>query len=184
MRLDQPIKYLDLAPPEQLVNYDLDRIDPSLWVDNNQLIKRQGWEQLSTLQIRSVHPADIHKPEGTVSLEHNLDLDLRALCILAADQLAQYYQARPIAICLNRLGPGGAIAQHWDRPRMYSLAHRVHLPLKTNTQSQFIVDGSAWPTREAQYFEFDNQRPHSVQNLGREQRIHLIIDLLPTSIDA
>ena len=183
MRLDQPIKYLELDPPRDLVNYDFDRLDPSLWVDNNQLIKRQGWEQLSTLQIRSVHPADIHRPEGSISIEHNLDLDLRALCILAADQLAQYYQARPIAICLNRLGPGGAIAQHWDRPRMYSLAHRVHLPLKTNAGSQFIVDGRACTTRAGQYFEFDNQRDHSVVNGGSLERIHLIIDLLPTNLE-
>lgn len=78
--------------------------------------------------------------------------------------------------------PGGArIARHRDSHPSFGVAHRIHVPLTTNSTVEFIVNGERVPPRPHFAFELNNHMLHQVTNRGTEHRIHLIFDYLPGS---
>lgn len=79
-------------------------------------------------------------------------------------------------IIFAKLGPGDEVFSHIDVSKQLRNGHRIHLPIETNDDVHFMIDGKLIHFREGQLFEFDNTRMHSVKNNGSTPRIHLIID--------
>lgn len=77
---------------------------------------------------------------------------------------------------LAMLGPGDDIPEHIDYGPVLEATHRVHVPLVTHPDVQFLVDGENIHLEVGQAYELDNLRPHSVLNLSPVRRIHLIVD--------
>jgi hypothetical protein len=77
---------------------------------------------------------------------------------------------------IARLGPGKRIPSHRDKAPVHIHAHRVHVPVVTNDEILFLVDGVNVKLREGEAYELDNTRMHGVENQGQTARIHLIID--------
>jgi len=77
---------------------------------------------------------------------------------------------------LANLRPGAAIVPHTDTGGALRGSHRLHVPLQTNSDVDFIVNGDRKEMKIGRLYEFNNQLQHSVSNLGTESRIHLIID--------
>ncbi|MBL8267666.1 aspartyl/asparaginyl beta-hydroxylase domain-containing protein [Steroidobacter sp.] len=75
-----------------------------------------------------------------------------------------------------RLLPGCRIPKHRDTHPSFSVAHRIHVPLQTNAEVEFIVGAQQVPPREAVAFELNNSMPHQVTNNGTTERIHFIFD--------
>ncbi|HNP37253.1 MAG TPA: aspartyl/asparaginyl beta-hydroxylase domain-containing protein [Woeseiaceae bacterium] len=78
-----------------------------------------------------------------------------------------------------KLKPGGHIALHSDTHPSFDIGHRIHVPLQTNDQVEFIVDGLRVRMRCGHAYEIDNKRRHEVSNRGAADRIHLIFDYVP-----
>lgn len=80
---------------------------------------------------------------------------------------------------VTRLGPGCRIAVHKDSHPSFAVAHRIHVPLVTNPDVEFIVGPERVPPREHYAFELNNLMFHQVTNHGDRARIHFIFDYAP-----
>lgn len=80
---------------------------------------------------------------------------------------------------LARLPAGCRIHRHKDAHPSFHVAHRIHVPLVTNPEVEFIV-GTRLVAPCAHYaFELNNQMFHQVHNAGSTDRIHFIFDYSP-----
>jgi len=84
-----------------------------------------------------------------------------------------------LRVILARLPAGCLIDAHTDRHASFSVAHRIHVPLLTNPDVEFIVGTERIVTVPQQAFELNNKLPHSVANRGKTARVHLIFDYAP-----
>lgn len=84
-------------------------------------------------------------------------------------------------IQFSLLSPQGSIKPHYDTGLLFSLSHRVHLPITTNNQSVFVIGDQEFRFKVNQLVEVNNKKIHSVKNGSEiENRIHLIVDYIPT----
>lgn len=81
------------------------------------------------------------------------------------------------AVRLMRLAPGSVIKTHRDDDLAFEYgAVRIHVPVATNPQVEFLVNGTpvTMAPGEAWYLRLSD--PHSVANRGGTDRVHLVID--------
>jgi hypothetical protein len=76
-----------------------------------------------------------------------------------------------------KLSPGSTIKEHED----FSLGLennqlRMHVPVLTNTDVEFVLDGHRLEMKEGECWYLDLSLPHSVRNHGATDRVHLVID--------
>ena len=81
------------------------------------------------------------------------------------------------AVRFLRLGPGGSIREHTD----YNLSLddgeiRLHIPVRTNPDVAFIVGGQRVVMGEGECWYHNFNLPHSVENRGAVERVHLTLD--------
>ena len=60
--------------------------------------------------------------------------------------------------------------QSYDRP------HKIHVPILTNQNVSFYVDGVRYQFAEGEAVEVNNMGLHAVENRGLTDRIHLIFE--------
>lgn len=81
------------------------------------------------------------------------------------------------AVRLLRLAVGAEIKPHKDHCLGYEDGFlRIHIPVITNPDVEFILDGKRLPMLEGECWYIDANFTHSVANRGTEDRIHLVID--------
>ena len=80
---------------------------------------------------------------------------------------------------LAKLPSKERIIPHKDSGIHLLLTNRIHLPIKTNPNVKFYIEGKAYEFAAGRCFELSNEKQHSVQNLSNEDRVHLIVDILP-----
>ena len=79
-------------------------------------------------------------------------------------------------VMLARMAPGGVIHPHRDENPAAKWPHKIHVPLQTNDDVTFFVDGVAYHFDEGQAVEVNNMGVHAVENRGASDRIHLIFE--------
>ena len=79
-------------------------------------------------------------------------------------------------VMLARMAPGGVIHPHRDANPAAKWPHKVHLPLFTNPDVAFYVDGVEYHFAEGEAVEVNNMGVHAVANRGETDRIHLIFE--------
>ena len=79
-------------------------------------------------------------------------------------------------VMLARMAPGGVIHPHKDQNPAAKWPHKIHVPLLTNDQVTFFVDGTGYHLAEGQAVEVNNMGVHGVSNRGSTNRIHLIFE--------
>ena len=78
---------------------------------------------------------------------------------------------------LLRLGPGSIIREHQDfEIGRESGQVRLHIPVFTNDQVKFFLDGRLVNMKEGECWYLDFSLPHRVENHGTTPRIHLVMD--------
>ncbi len=78
---------------------------------------------------------------------------------------------------LLRLGPGGCIREHRDEDLGGPDGDlRIHVPIVTDAQVDFLLDGRQIPMQAGECWFLDLSRPHRVDNHGRSARVHLVVD--------
>lgn len=87
--------------------------------------------------------------------------------------------ASPISSArLLRLGPGARIREHRDPDLGEQQGDvRLHLPLRSHPQVEFILDGQAVPMQAGELWFLDLARPHRVENRSEHSRVHLVLDV-------
>lgn len=79
-------------------------------------------------------------------------------------------------VMLARMAPGGIIKPHRDANPAAKWPHKIHVPLLTNEQVTFFVEGIGYHFREGEAVEVNNMGVHAVANAGATDRIHLIFE--------
>lgn len=79
-------------------------------------------------------------------------------------------------VMLARMGPGGVIHPHRDENPAAKWPHKIHVPLQTNDDVAFFVDGTSYHFAEGEAVEVNNMGVHAVENRGESDRIHLIFE--------
>jgi aspartyl/asparaginyl beta-hydroxylase (cupin superfamily) len=95
-----------------------------------------------------------------------------------AEATAGYGYARGAfpRVMLARMAPGGVIHPHRDQNQAAKWPHKIHVPLTTNEQVTFYVDGAGYHLGEGEAVEVNNMGVHAVENRGATDRIHLIFE--------
>ena len=87
-----------------------------------------------------------------------------------------YRRAAFPRVMLARMAPGGVIRPHFDSNIAAKWPHKIHVPLLTNPDVTFFLNRVPYHFAEGEAVEVNNMGPHSVQNRGRTDRIHLIFE--------
>ena len=77
--------------------------------------------------------------------------------------------------------PNSRIRSHVDRSDVLYLSRRFHIPIITNKKCIFTVEKEDFHLEQGNIYELNNRRYHSVENASNENRIHLIIDVIPNA---
>ena len=91
--------------------------------------------------------------------------------------IADHYPpgGRVIRAMAAKLMAGGRIALHKDSHPSFAAAHRIHVPLVTNPEVDFVIRGVSHHLDEGVAYEVSNLDYHAVTNRGAD-RIHFIFD--------
>ncbi len=82
-------------------------------------------------------------------------------------------------IMFTRLNPGREIPTHVDENASSLVPHKIHVPLITNPDVIFHIDGKPYHLPAGRAYELNNHLPHSVHNPSDRVRIHFIFDCYP-----
>jgi hypothetical protein len=120
---------------------------------------------------------ELNKPyEGTVlNPESELWLEVSPIVRL----LEEHHKGKVGRVMLPKLMATGNIGAHKDGGSYLNVVRRHHIPIITNDQVIFIVDGEQINMREGQVWEINNMKTHEVLNPSDQDRIHLMIDIIP-----
>jgi hypothetical protein len=77
---------------------------------------------------------------------------------------------------LMGLGAGADVPPHIDSHYYWRTHWRIHIPVITNPLVTFKCGGESVHMKAGECWVFDSFRGHTVQNGGKEQRIHLVLD--------
>ncbi len=94
------------------------------------------------------------------------------------DELKKYYKFSNYICFLAKLKANSDIGMHIDGDRPWLRdCHRIHIPIKTNSNVFYIIEDEAINWEKGKIYEFDNMRIHGVQNKSNEERIHMMFNL-------
>ena len=75
-----------------------------------------------------------------------------------------------------KLKAHGNIPPHRDTLRSLGMGHRVHVPITSNSGVRYTISGKPFQLDVGYAYEINNQKKHSVINMGNEDRISFIFD--------
>lgn len=122
-------------------------------------------------------------PQGTtpeVFTTHSIWTAWQDRLLPILDQAAHPYgYTQPVypKVMLAKLAAGHFIDQHVDKGEMNRYTHKIHIPIMTNDQVRSFVKPDWHALREGYAYEVNNTLPHSAENYGQADRIHLIFEL-------
>lgn len=82
-------------------------------------------------------------------------------------------------VLLTKLLAGKNIFKHKDYQKYLVLNNRCHIPIITNDRVAFAVGDETLNMKVGECWEINNSRIHSVTNSSDEDRVHLIVDIIP-----
>lgn len=82
-------------------------------------------------------------------------------------------------VLITKLRAGSKIASHIDNGSYLAKIRRHHIPLITSDEVSFLVGSESVNMKLGECWEINNNRPHSVYNKSKLDRVHLIIDIMP-----
>jgi mannose-6-phosphate isomerase-like protein (cupin superfamily) len=148
------------------------------WVDHvNRRDYAGGWDVLPLRcqgEYAEAHP--VLQSFAIESTDEWQDLPVLKICP-AIHAFLQSMQCPLKAVRLMRLKAGAEIKPHRDRGLSLEYGEaRLHLPLQTSNKIHFFVNGREVPMRAGELWYINADQEHSVQNLGEEDRINLVMD--------
>lgn len=132
---------------------------------------------ISLRQLDYLHelgsPGTCKKTGSLKNLLAQQELDsIISLCEQAGD-------GKAIRVEFVSMRPDSRVRTHKDRSDLLYVAKRYHVPIKSNNLVTFISGKYTKHLEVGNIYELNNINYHSVHNKSKENRIHLIIDVLP-----
>ncbi len=94
------------------------------------------------------------------------------------DLMLYHFKGATIGFCaVSKVIKGQTIQLHSDR-HDGGCKIRIHIPLKTNEHSYFYTSGSFHHMQAGFAYVIDPSEEHGVVNLGHDDRIHLIFNMV------
>jgi hypothetical protein len=93
--------------------------------------------------------------------------------------LEEYHNGTMGRVMFTKLAPNGNISAHVDGGEYLDVVRRHHIPIITNKNVAFIVDKEKVNMQEGEVWEINNMKKHEVLNPSDQDRIHLLIDIIP-----
>ena len=92
-----------------------------------------------------------------------------------------YGPGRFARIQIAKMNINSEVVSHIDHGLFFWWAHRIHLPVKTNENIIFSVDGVERNMKNGELTEINNKKTHTVKNsnVNQFERIHIIFDYMP-----
>ena len=153
---------------------DLDRIEPEAWVAHFNVNYYEG--EWSGVALRAVGGlASQIYPDPAASGRY-VDTPVLAQSPYFRTVLTAF-ECPLNSVRLLKLAAGSSIHEHRD----YQLSHthgevRIHVPIVTNDDVAFYLDGALLPMRAGEAWYLDLELPHRVDNRSDDDRVHLVID--------
>jgi mannose-6-phosphate isomerase-like protein (cupin superfamily) len=92
-------------------------------------------------------------------------------------EVLQTFKCNLQAVRLLKLGAGAVIKEHRDAELYFEKGFfRIHIPVLTNDAVEFCLDGEQLQLKEGECWYMNFNLPHSLQNKGITDRVHLVID--------
>lgn len=178
MKLDTPIKLLTVTPSEELLNFDFNSIP---WDTYSQ-------KMYSVLHSSSYNFTLARTPFDKPSQDRkllNTDSPIFSITMNEVQKLEQLYDATAKIVVFLKMKANSSNPVHSDVSNLFQISHRCYLPLKTNNQSYIEIENNNYQTPVGKWVEIDNLRPYrSINNSDTEERIHLMVDLVPNVLPA
>jgi mannose-6-phosphate isomerase-like protein (cupin superfamily) len=148
-------------------------LDPSRWEAHFNTGYYQGdWSGVALRRTVGA-PLDLY-PDPT--RDEYEDTEALAACPNVRAALARF-DCPLQTVRFLRLGPGSTIEEHRDHALSWSHREvRLHVPLVTDDEVTFWLDGEVVPMRKGECWYLDLTRMHRVTNTGAVARLHLVID--------
>ena len=142
------------------------------------------YSRINGLQLwRKIQEAGIPWTEdGTKILMANeqsggIPVVLQALCQEAIDEIAKARNKIPRHLMINSIPPGIVSCIHTDI--VLDNPERWHLPLRTNDDAFLWTEGIGFEFLiYNRWHRVNYSSRHAVGNFGRDERVHLIVDLV------
>jgi len=93
--------------------------------------------------------------------------------------LEEYHGGKVGSVIIPKLLAGEMVYEHKDIGEYLGLVRRNHLAIVTNENVYFSVGGEVINMREGELWEINNNLHHGVENFSDQDRIHMIIDIIP-----
>lgn len=157
---------------------DLKCLDTAKWIDH--FVKQNYQGDWSVLPLRG--PANATHPVMMIYSDPNCtefaDTPFLAQCKYFQEVL-NAFKCPLQAVRLMRLTVGSRIKQHTDYDlRAEQGFARLHIPVVTNDGVDFRLNGERVILEAGECWYLRLSDPHSVDNQGQEDRVHMVIDAI------
>ena len=154
--------------------------EPDVWAE--QTIRQQTYEVHKDTESIVMLFCDESWPDGEIYRESGWER-LADVAMPVIDHIINTYYA-PGGTLLRamaaKLKGQGRIHPHRDALRSFHMGHRVHVPITTGPGVRYTISGKPYQFEVGKAYELNNQKKHSVMNMGNEDRISFIFDYVPS----
>jgi hypothetical protein len=173
MKLDDPMRVLGPVDHRPL-KAAVEALQPEVWLEDD--IRQKSFEQHKQTQSVVMLFSNTW-PDPVVEKRKGWDHFAAPANALIEDIVAKHYPpgGKIIRAMAAKLLSGGRIAVHKDAHPSFAAAHRIHVPLVTHANVDFLIRGENHYLEEGVAYEVSNLDYHAVTNRGPD-RIHFIFD--------
>jgi quercetin dioxygenase-like cupin family protein len=172
-KLVRSIKFPLFFDSEKLKN-DIRKIIDKSWTNHYNTNDYTGkWTSIALMSQNGKSDSIFALPNGNEKL---IPTEIMDSCTYFQEVLDGFLFEKT-AVRLLKLDVGAEIKPHTDNCLGYEDGcFRLHIPIITNPEVEFILDGKRLLMNEGECWYIDANFTHSVANRGAEDRIHLVID--------
>lgn len=123
------------------------------------------------------HPLTWNNGEEFVPVTKNKELYEIVLPIIK--ELEERMCGKAARVLLIRLNANKDVTEHVDSGDYLNTVRRFHIAIITNENVFYTVNKEKINMKEGECWEINNRKPHSVDNNSNQDRVHLLIDIMP-----
>lgn len=173
MKLDEPMRVLGPVDHRPL-KAAVEGLRPEVWLEDD--IRQKSFEQHRQTQSVVMLFSNTW-PDPAIERRNDWEHFGAQANALIDGIVAKHYPpgGKVIRAMAAKLLSGGRIKLHTDAHPSFAAAHRIHVPLVTNQDVDFLIRGVNHYLEEGVAYEVSNLDYHAVTNRGPD-RIHFIFD--------
>lgn len=153
--------------------------EPAAWAE--QAIRQQSYEVHKDTESIVMLFCDESWPDGEIYREAGWER-LADVAMPVIDHIIETYYT-PGGTLLRamaaKLKARGRINAHRDSLRSFHMGHRIHVPITSSSGVRYTISGKPYSFEVGSAYEINNQKRHSVLNMGGDDRISFIFDYVP-----